>query len=94
MIKKPEGIIIAPPAGVKKEEQQIAADIPALREGHTDLTVSHLKDFFNGVRTRKPPRGNLDLAYTVQVPLLMAMQSHLNNKVALFDPEKETIRLG
>ena len=46
------------------------------------------------MRTRQEPRANLELAWTVQVPILMAMQSHMHNKVALFDAAREEIRLA
>ncbi len=63
--------------------------------GHHDLLAeSHLRDFFSCVRSRKTPRGDLELAYQVQIPLLMAMQSHLRGKVALFDADREEIRLA
>jgi predicted dehydrogenase len=93
MIKKPEGMMIEPPRGVNKPPQEVPADIASVREGHADLTVAHLKDFFDSVRTRKQPRGNLELAYIVQTPLIMAMQSHLHDKVAFFDADREVIRL-
>jgi predicted dehydrogenase len=94
MVKRLDGIYMVPPRGVKKPEEKIASDMPSEREGHTDLTLAHLRDFFNCVRSRQQPRGNLGLAYTVHVPLLMAMQSHLANKAALFDPDKEVIRMA
>jgi len=93
MTRKPEGMVIEPPRGVKKPVQQIPADIPGIGEGHADLGTAHLKDFFECVRTRKQPRGNLELAYIVQIPLLMAMQSHLHDKVVFFDAAEEKIRL-
>jgi predicted dehydrogenase len=93
MLKKQNSIVFEP-QGAGKTRQEIPAAIPSLNEGHDVLTQAHLKDFFECVRTRRKPRGDLELAYTVQVPLLMAMQSHLENKVAFFDAEKEEIRLG
>ena len=86
-------INIEPLKGVDKPRQELPTDTPTRGEGHSDLTVAHLKDFLNCVRTRGTPRGDLELAYRVQVPLIMAMQSHLHNKVALFDADSETIQL-
>lgn len=86
-------ITLEPLKGVDKPRQELPTDTPTRGEGHSDLTVAHLKDFLNCVRTRGTPRGDLELAYRVQVPLIMAMQSHLHNKVALFDADSETIQL-
>jgi hypothetical protein len=86
-------ITLEPLKGVERPRQELANDTPTRGEGHSDLTVAHLKDFVNCVRTRGVPRGDLELAYRVQVPLIMAMQSHLHNKVALFDADSETIQL-
>jgi predicted dehydrogenase len=94
MLKKQNSIVFDPQPGVAKQRQEIPAAIPSLNEGHDVLTQAHLKDFFDCIRTRRKPRGDLELAYTVQVPLFMAMQSHMGNKVAFFDAEKEEIRLS
>lgn len=93
MIKRADGIVFEPARGTTGQRQEVPCDIPARGEGHADLTHAHLKDFFECVRTRNQPRGSLELAFTVQTPLIMAMQSHLHNKVAFFDPEQENIRL-
>ena len=53
-----------------------------------------MKDLFRCVRTRETPRGNLEFAYTVQTPLIMAMQAHLEGKVATFAPDGERILLS
>ncbi len=94
MLKKENSIVFEPQPGVNKARQEIPAAIPSLNEGHDVLTEAHLKNFFECVRSRQKPRGDLELAYQVQVPLFMAMQSHLENKVAFFDREKEEIRLA
>ena len=93
MTRERGSMIFEPQPGVKKEGRVVPADIRSRGEGHADLTITHLKDFFQAVRSRRQPRGNLELAYVVQVPLIMAMQSHLHNKVAMFDADEETIRL-
>jgi predicted dehydrogenase len=94
MTKKPASIVFEPQHGVSKAREEIAMDNAAMGEGHGGLTESHLKDFFQAVRTRQKPRSDLELAYIVQVPLMMAMESHLHNRVALFDSDKEVIRLA
>ncbi len=86
-------ITIEPLKGVGRPKQELPTDTETRGEGHSNLAVAHMKDFLNCVHTRGVPRGDLELAYRVQTPLIMAMQSHLQNKVALFDEDSETIRL-
>jgi len=60
-----------------------------------DVTVQdHLADFLRCIRTREAPRADLELGYQVQVPVIMAMRSYVENKVAFFDAATEEIRLG
>lgn len=94
MIKKPEGMLFEPQGGVQKNRRELPADIPARGEGHRELSVAHLKDFFQAVRSRKQPRSDLELNYTVQTALIMAMRSHLTNRAVFFDRDKEEISLG
>ena len=94
LVRNPEAAVITPAAGVNKAAREIPADIHSFGEGHAQQTISHLKDFLECVRTRKQPRGNLELAYIVQIPLLMAMQAHLHDKVVYFDSAAEQIRLA
>jgi hypothetical protein len=54
----------------------------------------NLADFLKSVRSRKQPKSDLELGYQVQVPLMMAMRSHLENKAALFDLDRELIRMS
>jgi hypothetical protein len=81
---------LVPDVSVKRQE--VAVDSPPVL-GNTTLGA-HLKDFFDCVRARRQPRANLELSYMVQVPIIMAMRSFLESKVAFFDPEQESIRLG
>ncbi len=68
--------------------------VPAgMAPGDDRDTTAHMRDFLHCVRDRKPPRGDLEFAYTVQVPMIMAMRSHLESKVALFDPGRELIAM-
>jgi len=62
--------------------------------GYVDPTIEHIRDFLGAVRTRRQPRYDLELGYIVQTPFCMAMRSHLENKVALFDPNREEIRMS
>jgi hypothetical protein len=61
--------------------------------GKDETAASHLKDFLNCVRTREQPRCDIELAYAVQVPLIMAMLSWKEGKVAVFDAASEEIHL-
>lgn len=94
LTKRPEAMVFEPGKGVTRPRREIPTDTTATREGHGDLALRHLEDFFRSVRERKTPRGDLELAYRVQTPLIMAMLSHLNGKVAVFDEDKENIRLA
>ncbi len=94
MIKKVEVMAIEPAVKGAKPREELRCDFVAEREGHAGLAAAHIQDWLECVRTRWQPRANLELAYTVQVPIIMAMQSHLHGKVALFDPEREEIRLA
>ena len=94
MTKQAASMVFEPQPGVAKPRQEVPAQIPALGEGHNGLAEAHLKDFFQCVRTRQKPRGDLELAYLVQVPIIMGMQSHLQNRVAFFDADQEKIRLA
>jgi len=54
----------------------------------------HIRNFLECVRTRQKPNGDLELGYRVQIPLIMAMRSFVEGKVAWFDAATETIRMG
>ncbi len=60
----------------------------------TDRTVrEHQENFLRCIRTRAKTACDIELAYAVQVPIIMAMRSYLEGKVAYFDADKEKIRL-
>ncbi|MCC6861748.1 MAG: Gfo/Idh/MocA family oxidoreductase [Bryobacterales bacterium] len=66
----------------------------AFEVGTLNYDLAHQRDFYEAVRTRRQPRGNLELGYRVQVAMIMAMQSLVSGKVAHFDAASETIHLG
>jgi predicted dehydrogenase len=54
----------------------------------------HMHNFLKCMRTREKPNCDIELAYRVQIPIIMAMRSCLEGKAAYFDAATETIRLG
>ena len=54
----------------------------------------HMRNFLQCMRTREKPNCDIELAYRVQVSLIMAMMSFTEGKVAHFDPATETIRMS
>lgn len=54
----------------------------------------HVRNFLRSMRTRERPNCDIELAYRVQVPLIMAMLSFTEGKVAYYDAAAETIRLS
>jgi predicted dehydrogenase len=68
--------------------QNRAVDIPSYNSAR-----EHVRNFLNAVRTRTKPNADIENGYRTQTALIMAMQSHLARKVALFDEDSQTIRL-
>ena len=56
--------------------------------------LDHLQDFLRSVRARRKPGVDIELAYAVQVPLIMSMLSYVEGKAAHFDLQTEEIWLG
>ncbi len=81
-----KGIRIVP-AGKGKEE----IFLPWKGMGDTTKLWRNLLDC---VKTREEPFSSIALAVRVQAPLSMGVISHLENKVAMFDFEKQSIRLS
>jgi predicted dehydrogenase len=52
------------------------------------------RNLLDCVKTRQQPFSSIELAVRVQAPLSMGVISHLENKVAVFDPEAESIGLS
>jgi hypothetical protein len=65
-----------------------AVDIPSY-----NTVREHVRNFLNSVRTRTKSHADIENGYRTQTALIMAMQSHLARKVALFDEDSQTIRL-
>ncbi|MCS7315947.1 MAG: Gfo/Idh/MocA family oxidoreductase [Bryobacterales bacterium] len=80
------GLQVEPAQGVNRPRTQIVT----LRDDAQD----HLRNFLECVRTRGKPYADIELGYATQLPLIMAMQSHLEGKVAFYDAEQERIRLA
>ena len=54
----------------------------------------HMRNFVKCMQDRKTPNCDVELAYRVQIPLIMSMMSFTEGKVAYFDSATETIRMG
>lgn len=84
-------------AGEEKSPTKLLSDIARERAAagpnrrYIDPTIFHIHDFLEAVRTRRQPRYDLELGYRVQVPFCMAMRSYSEAKVALWDPNHESI---
>lgn len=52
---------------------------------------AHVANFLQCVKSREQPRLNADIAYKVMVPIALSVESYRQNKVKLFDPEKEQV---
>ena len=75
------------PFGESKEEILI----PWAGQGDTSKLWSNLLEC---VKTRKTPMCPIEMAVRVQAPLSMGILSHLENKVAMFDFEKQSIYMN
>ena len=63
--------------------------------GGADRTeLDHMRNYLECIVNRKTPNADIELAYRVQVPLIMALRSFTEGKVAYFDEATESIRLG
>jgi predicted dehydrogenase len=54
----------------------------------------HMRNFLQCMRTREKPNCDIELAYRVQIPLVMSMLAFTEGKVAYFDAATESIRMG
>jgi predicted dehydrogenase len=80
------GIRIVPAA---KDKQEIFLPWKGLGD-----TAKLWRNLLDCVRTRQQPFSSIELAVRVQAPLSMGVISHLENKAALFDFDKQSIRLS
>jgi hypothetical protein len=51
----------------------------------------HMENFLECIRTREKPHLNADLAYQVMVPIALSVRAFRENRVMLFDAERETV---
>jgi predicted dehydrogenase len=65
------------------------------RMGATLMTQEkeHLRNFVRCMASREKPNADIELAYRVQIPLIMSMLSYTEGKVARFRSDTETIHL-
>ena len=76
---------------VKKGD--IKSGVPFLtfdRKG-TAAQPSHMQDFINSVRSRRPPSCNEDEAFIEAANLIMAMKAYRENRKVRWDPAREEI---
>ena len=59
--------------------------------GNTEKLWANLLDC---VKTRQQPACSIDIAVRVQAPLSMGVISHRENKVVLFDAERQSLKLS
>lgn len=79
------GLVMAPRPGAKGA---------SITLNSRPFVQDHLRDWMDCVRTRQKPRCDIELGYIVQVPLIMAMRSLVERKMAFWDPANEQIRMG
>ncbi|HWQ56425.1 MAG TPA: Gfo/Idh/MocA family oxidoreductase [Bryobacteraceae bacterium] len=93
VVRGTEGTLTFSQAGFTIQPQQRSTKRRAM--GGADRTEpEHMRNFLDSIRARKTPNGDIELGYRVQVPLIMAMRSYVEGKVAYFDAATETIRMG
>jgi len=71
-------------------ERPFADEIPA-RRLEPEPRDSHMENFLNGVRTRRECTLNAQTGYRVMVPIALSVKAYRENKVMLFDPEREEL---
>jgi predicted dehydrogenase len=86
MIGRGDGVRIVP-FGEGKEEIRI----PWAGQGDTGKLWKNLLEC---VKTRQTPMCPIEMAVKVQAPLSMGILSHMQNKVAMFDFEKQSIYMS
>jgi predicted dehydrogenase len=93
MIRGTEGMVTIRESNfvmeVEPPTKKLNMDVP-----NYNFVLEHIRNFLEGVRDRKQPHANIEIAYRTQAALIMAMRSHLEGKVAHFDEASEQIRLG
>ena len=82
---KDGGFQVEPGPGSKKNR----AGMSLVTQEH-----DHMKNFLQCMESRKTPNCDIELAYRVQIPLIMSMMSFTEGRVAYFDAASETIRMA
>lgn len=67
----------------EKGAEKVAAKFPG------DITVDHVRNFLDCVKSRKLPNGDVALAYKSVQPPLLAVQSMLEKRRIKWDPDRE-----
>lgn len=95
VIRGTEGsITLSESAGLAIQPQPNSQRRPARISSGRNYEQDHLRNFFECIRTRARPYADIELGYATQLPLIMAMMSHLESKVAFYDAAQERIRLS
>ncbi|MEK7406246.1 MAG: Gfo/Idh/MocA family oxidoreductase [Acidobacteriota bacterium] len=87
-------ITLSESAGLAIEPQPNAQRRRAQISSARNYEQDHLRNFFECIRTRAKPYADIELGYATQLPLIMAMMSHLEGKTAWFDADQERIRMS
>ncbi|MFB3825839.1 MAG: Gfo/Idh/MocA family protein [Bryobacteraceae bacterium] len=93
VIRGTQGTLTFPPGGFEFQPQE-GSQRRRMSSNLTPYEHDHMRNWFEAIRKREQPNGDLELGYRVQVPLIMAMRSYVEGKVAYFDAATETIRMG
>jgi predicted dehydrogenase len=80
-------IIVAPEEPFKNEVKAEQLEFP--REPRN--AYPHMQNFLECVRSRKECNLDAQTGYKVMVPIALSVKAYRENKVMLFDPEKETV---
>ena len=99
-----DGRIIYNGIGQDAHRYEVYPDAPAWRMGDTPAEPAerfdpaaapsqptHMEDFFEAVRTRKPTRCNEDEAFIEAATLLMSVESYKQKRQVRWDKEREEI---
>lgn len=83
---KSERVTYVPQGSHKSEEQPGSAEVP-----DEDLTLNHMQNFFDCVRSRKEPNCPLEIGYRSAIACRMAITSYRSGRAVHWDSEKRAI---